>query len=143
MRHFIAYHNAEKMGYEYKPSGEYSFFTRKAPTFLERTIGSMVWVVNGSRSTVRNTTYTLCAIYRADDVVDAKVAGFDYIVVGTVGHNFDPPIQLNHLPWFSGFLKSQSNFSLGINEIKYSKAIDYLNALVKSPHVEGIKVAMV
>ena len=25
MRHFVAYHNAEKMGFEYEPIGEYAF----------------------------------------------------------------------------------------------------------------------
>ena len=40
------------------------------------------------------------------------------MVAGSVGRAFDPPIELNQLPWFPRFLKSQSNFSLGINEIK-------------------------
>jgi predicted HNH restriction endonuclease len=31
---------------------------------------------------------------------------------------FDPPIHLNPLPWFPAFLKSQSNFSLGLQSIK-------------------------
>lgn len=136
MSHFVAYHNAEKMGYEYEPIGEYAFFSRKALTFLERTIGSMVWVINGSRSKARNTTYTLCAVYTPDEIVDADEAAIDYIIAGSVGHDFDPPIELNHLPWFAGFLKSQSNFSLGISEIKDSTAIDYLNSLAKSPEVE-------
>lgn len=141
MLHFVAYHNAEKMGYEYEPIGEYSFFSRKALTFLERTVGSMVWVINGSRSKTRNTTYTLCAVYMPDEVVDANKTAFDYIIAGTVGHDFDPPIELNHLPWFAGFLKSQSNFSLGISEIKDSTAIGYLNLLAKSPDVEHLTSA--
>jgi HNH endonuclease len=138
MRHFVAYHSAEKMGYEYEPIGEYAFFSRKALTILERTIGSMVWVINGSRSKARNMTYTLCAVYTPDEVVDANEAEFDYIVAGTVGHDFDPPIELNHLPWFAGFFKSQSNFSFGINEIKDSTTIDYLSTLAKSPDVERL-----
>lgn len=138
MRHFVAYHNAEKMGYEYEPIGEYSFFSRKALTFLEQTIGSMVWVINGSRLKGRNTTYTLCAVYTPDEVVDANEVAFDYIVAGTVGYDFDPPIELNHLPWFAGFLKSQSNFSLGISEIKDSTAIDYLSSFAKSPDIERL-----
>jgi hypothetical protein len=27
MRHFVAYHNAEKMGYDYEPGGEYTLDT--------------------------------------------------------------------------------------------------------------------
>ncbi|CAH1905556.1 conserved hypothetical protein [Candidatus Nitrotoga sp. HW29] len=138
MRHFVAYHNAEKMGHEYEPIGEYAFFSRKTLTFLERTVGSMVWVINGSRSKARNTIYTLCAVYMPNEVIDANEVAFDYIIAGTVGHDFDPPIELNHLPWFAGFLKSQSNFSLGISEIKVSTAIDYLNSLAKSLDVEHV-----
>lgn len=138
MRHFVAYHNAEKMGYKYQPNGEYAFFSRKALTQLERTIGSMVWVINGSRSKVRDTTYTLCAVYMPDEVIDSNEAAFDYIVTGTVGHNFDPPIELNHLSWFAGFLKSQNNFSLGIREIEESNAFDYLNSMAMSHDLEHL-----
>lgn len=138
MRHFVAYHNAEKMGYEYESIGEYAFFSRKALALLERAVGSMVWIINGSRSKTRNTTYTLCAVYTPDEVIDANEAAFDYIITGTVGHDFAPPIELNPLSWFAGFLKSQSNFSLGINEIKDSTAIDYLNSLAISPDVDHL-----
>lgn len=138
MRHFVAYHNAEKMGYEYKPVGGYSFFSRKALTFLEQTVGAMVWIINGSRSGARNTTYTLCAAYVPHEVVDADDVGFDYIVAGTVGHDFDPPIELNSLPWFSAFLKSQSNFSLGINEIKDTVTIERLATLAKDIEIEDL-----
>lgn len=131
MRHFVAYHNAEKMGYEYRSVGECSFFSRKALIFLEQTVGAMVWIINGSRSGTRNTTYTLRAVYVPHEVVDADDVGFDYIVAGTVGHDFDPPIELNSLSWFSVFLKSQSNFSLGINEIKDTVTIERLATLAE------------
>ena len=124
MRHFVAYHNAAKMGYDYKPSSAYAFFSRKAVTFLKQTVGEMVWAMNGSRLSTSKTTYTLCAVYIPDEVVDAEDAEFDYIVAGSVGHDFDPPIELNQLPWFASFLKSQSNFSLGINEIQAVAVIE-------------------
>jgi 5-methylcytosine-specific restriction endonuclease McrA len=131
VRHFVAYHNAEKMGHEYEPSGEYSFFSRKALTFLEQTVGATVWVINGSRPGTKKTTYTLCAVYMPDEVVDAEDVEFDYIVAGTVGRDFDPPIEMNPMPWFPSFLKSQSNFSLGINEIKDAVVIEQLTSLAK------------
>jgi len=34
---------------------------------------------------------------------------------------FDPPVHLNPLPWFAAFLKSQSNFSLGLQPIREEK----------------------
>ena len=127
MHHFVAYHNAEKMGYNYEPSGGYSFFSRKALAFLEKTIGETIWVINGARSG-RRSTYTLCAVYTPDQVIDAEDATFEYIVSGSIGYDFDPPIELSDLPWFQGFLKSQANFSLGINEIKDETAIENLTA---------------
>jgi hypothetical protein len=138
MRHFVAYHNAEKMGYEYEPNGEYSFFSRKALASLEKTIGSMVWVINGSRLNTRHTTYTLRAVYMPDEQLDANEVNFDYIIAGSVGHDFDPPIELNDFPWFAGFLKSQNNFSLGISEIKDSAALGYLNSIVESSDVKHL-----
>jgi hypothetical protein len=37
---------------------------------------------------------------------------------GRQGTAFRPRVALNGLPWFSGFLKSQANFSLGVQPIK-------------------------
>lgn len=138
MRHFVAYHNAAKMGYDYKPSSTYAFFSRKALTFLKQTVGETVWAINGSRLSTRTTTYTLCAVYIPDEVVDAEEAEFDYIVAGSVGHDFDPPIELNQLPWFASFLKSQSNFSLGISEIRDAEVIEQLTALAKGIDISSL-----
>lgn len=41
------------------------------------------------------------------------------------------PVLLNELPWFQDFLKSQSNFSLGLQQIK-GKYIPYFEALLAS-----------
>jgi hypothetical protein len=138
VRHFVAYHNAAKMGYDYEPSGEYAFFSRKALTFLKQSVGETVWVINGSRLKTRETTYTLCAVYIPDDIVDAEEAEFDYIVAGSVGHDFDPPVELNQLLWFPSFLKSQSNFSLGINEIRDIAVIEQLTALAKGLEISNL-----
>ncbi len=141
MRHFVAYHNAEKMGHDYEPSNEYSFFSRKALTFLEQTVGATVWIINGSRPRMRKTTYMLCAVYMPDEVVDAEDIEFNYLVVGTVGSNFDPPIELNQFSWFPSFLKSQSNFSLGINEIQDEAIIEQLTALAKGINISSFSAS--
>lgn len=128
MRNFVAYHNAEKMGYDYEPGGDYSFFSRRALAFLEKTIGESIWVISGVRSGGR-TIYKLCAIYIPNQVLVREEAAFEYIVSGSIGYAFDPAIELNDMSWFHGFLKSQANFSLGINEIKDKFAIEYLTEL--------------
>ena len=134
MRSFVAYHNAEKMGYDYEPGSDYSFFSRRALAFLEKTIGESIWVISGVRSDGR-TAYTLCAVYTPDQVFIGEEASSEYIVSGSIGHDFDPPIELNGMPWFQGFLKSQANFSLGINEIKDKLAIEYLTELASNSDV--------
>jgi hypothetical protein len=141
VRHFVAYHNAEKMGYDYGPSGEYAFSSRKALTFLNQTVGETVWAINGSRLNTRKTTYTLCAVYIPDQVIDADDAELDYIVAGSIGHDFDPPIELTPLPWFSGFLKLQSNFSLGINEIRDAGVIEQLTAVAKGIVISSLSAS--
>jgi hypothetical protein len=130
------------MGYDYEPSGEYAFFNRKALTFLKQTVGETVWAINGSRLRTRTTTYTLCAVYIPDEVVDAEDVEFDYIVAGGVGHDFDPPIELNQLPWFPRFLKSQNNFSLGINEIQDIAVIEQLTALAKEVEISSLSASL-
>lgn len=125
------------MGYDYERGGDYSFFSRRALAFLEKTIGESIWVINGARSGGR-TIYTLCAIYTPDQVLVGEEGTFEYIVSGSIGHDFDPPIELNDMPWFQGFLKSQANFSLGINEIKDKFAIEYLTELASEVDVFGL-----
>ena len=142
VRHFVAYHNAAKMGYDYKPRGTYAFFSRKALRFLDQTVAETVWAINGSRLSTRKTTYTLCAVYIPDEVVDADDTEFDYIVAGTVGHDFGPPTELNQLPWFPSFLKSQSNFSLGINEIRDAAVIEQLTALAKGIDISSLSASV-
>ncbi|MFZ5773515.1 MAG: HNH endonuclease [Thermodesulfobacteriota bacterium] len=131
MRHYVAYHNAERMGYPYEPSGEYSFLSKKALTFLEKTVGSFVWVINGSRIGSKKTSYTLCAVYIPDQVIDVEDTDFDYIVSGTVGFEFNPVVELNSLPWFPEFLKSQANFSIGISAIHDAKMIGEFTMLTQ------------
>jgi hypothetical protein len=134
-----------------------------------------------------------------DEVVDAEDAEFDYLVAGTIGRDFDPPIELNQMPWFSRFLrtvrqnsrrtkeqrrrdcqceereatqqslfwgkdccaplamppcpyairwgfcpivlKSQSNFSLGINEIQDAMVVEQLTALAKGIDIPSLSAS--
>ncbi len=137
MRNFVAYHNAEKMGYGYESDADYSFFSRRAPGFLEKTIGESIWVISGTRS-IGRTMYTLCAAYLPDQVLVDEEGTFQHIVSGSIGYDFDPPIELNDMPWFHGFLKSQANFSLGINEVKDKLAIEYLTKLAVDVDILGL-----
>lgn len=130
------------MGYEYDPSDDYSFLSRKPLTFLEQAVGQMVWVINGSPSGPRKRTYTLRALYSPDQIIDTERPDFEYIATGTAGHDFQPAIELNDLPWFPAFLQSQSNFSLGINEIQDSNAIEQFTAFAKGDKLSSVAASV-
>lgn len=117
MRHFVAYHSAEKMGGNYESGAEYAFLSRKGLAALEKTVGESVWIINGAKQ-AQKTIYTLCAVFTPDQVIELRDSIANYVVTGQLGHDFDEPVVLNNLPWFSDFLKAQANFSLGINEIR-------------------------
>ena len=55
MKHFIAYHSAQRMGREYGAPGELLFLSKKIG-LLKQAVGNTVWVVqglpNGKNSTV-------------------------------------------------------------------------------------------
>jgi HNH endonuclease len=128
MRHFVAYHSAEKMGGNYESGAEYAFLSRKGLAALEKTVGESVWIINGAKRP-QKTIYSLCAVFTPDQVIDLRDSIANYVVTGQIGYDFDEPVILNNLPWFSDFLKAQANFSLGINEIQDAAIQKHLTAL--------------
>jgi hypothetical protein len=60
MDHYIAHHSVDLMGREYRPTGpDFGHYSRKPETFLQRTIGNLVWVVVGKRSGKRTRSIDL------------------------------------------------------------------------------------
>lgn len=91
----MAYHNAEKWVTCTTHLASFAFFSRKLLTVLEWTLASWLWVINGSWSKAHGVTYTLCAVYQPEEVVDAWAIDFDYLVIGSVGHDIEPAIAFN------------------------------------------------
>ena len=104
MKHFAAYHNVDTMVHPYEPSADFGIYSKKALKFLETSIGETVWVINGSKEGSAK-VYTLCAVYTPDQIIDSD-GDFDYLICGSSGRGFNPPIVLNKLTWFPQFLKS-------------------------------------
>jgi hypothetical protein len=129
MEHFIAYHSARVMGYDYGSSGSLDFLSKKLG-LLKKAVGNTVWVVQGTPDG-KKTAYTLCGAYVAESIAPdpESPSSDDYVIHGSQGTNFVPPVPLNQLSWFPALLKSQSNFSLGFNRLSDESVILALSAL--------------
>lgn len=127
MEHFIAYHSAQRMGYDYGSPGALTFLSKKLG-LLKKAIGNTVWVVQGTLDG-KKTAYTLCGAYVADSIVPESPSSNVYVIRGSQGMDFVPPVPLNQLSWFPGLLKSQSNFSLGFNRLSDESVILALSVL--------------
>jgi hypothetical protein len=128
MEHFIAYHSARIMGYDYGSSGALVFLSKKLG-LLKKAVGNTVWVVEGTPDG-KKTAYTLCGAYVADSVAPESPSSDIYVIRGSQGTSFVPPVPLNQLSWFPALLKSQSNFSLGFNRVSDESVILALSALL-------------
>lgn len=128
MQHFIAYHNAQKMGNEYGTSGELGFLSRK-PGVLKQALGNTVWVIQGVRTGGR-TLFTLCGAYVAEQLHPQTDSQNTFRISGRSLRLFKPPLPLNGLDWFQTLFESQRNFSLGFNRISDESVIEALNTLL-------------
>ncbi len=127
MEHFIAYHSAQKMGYELESSSELRFLSRKLGV-LKKAIGNTVWVVQGIPDG-KKTAFSLCGAYVADRIdVEDSLSNL-HVISGKRVKEFSPPVPLNGLDWFPSLLKSQSNFSLGFNRLSDETVVQALTAL--------------
>lgn len=115
MEHFIAYHSAQRMGHDYGSPGSLTFLSKKLG-ILKKAIGNTVWVIQGTPSK-KKTAYTLCGAYIAESIEPQSPSSNSYVIRGTQGMDFVPPVPLNELSWFPALLRSQSNFSLGFNRL--------------------------
>jgi hypothetical protein len=127
MEHFVAYHSAQRMGYELEPTGELRFFSRKLG-LLKKAVGKTVWVVQGIPDG-KKTAFSLCGAYVADRVDVEELSSNLYVISGHSVKEFAPPVPLNDLDWFPSLLKSQSNFSLGFNRVNDEIVVQALAAL--------------
>jgi hypothetical protein len=120
MKHFIAYHNTEKMGRPLHEGEPLRLLTGKS---VDRLIGHTVWFITGESSGERQ--YALGSVFRVNEVGDAAEEGFKHFATGP-GHVFRPPIPLNDEQWFPDLLRSMGNFGLGLQEVKEQRVIDAL-----------------
>ncbi len=111
MKHYVCYHNADKMRYPYERADRFTVGTTKAVQHLEK---QRVWTITG---TGQPRVYHLRDTWVVSHTGQSAQEEFVHFASGTDGVEFDPPVHLNPLPWFAEFLRSQSNFSLGLQPI--------------------------
>src|SRR4030095_12007623 len=109
-----------------RSTGTYQFFSRKRRTYLEKAIGSDVWVMAGTRDANGKLIYRLAAVYIPDEVRDY---GDGFVILGKRGHSFENPVELNGLPWFSTLFREQNRFSFGFSRIQAADVVAALHVL--------------
>jgi hypothetical protein len=117
MRHFIAYHNTEKMGRPLHAGEPLRLHTNKKVDLL---LQNTVWFVTGEGTGARQ--YSLGSVFRVGEVGETAEDGFKRFASGP-GHVFQPPVPINDMEWFTEVLRATGNFRFGVQEIKDEAAI--------------------
>ena len=127
---FVGYHSTEGMGYKLKPSSPYFFLSRKSRNFLERAIGSNVWMIGGTRDSRDCMIYHLVGRFMPSEIRNDQNDPSLHIVFGESGMALQPPVVLNDLDWFLELYRSQNRFSFGFNSIRGELIIAGLNSII-------------
>ena len=118
MSHYIVYHNPDSMGYPASEITGFSVVTDKpAPPDLE---GSTIWLLTGQGTPRR---YYLVQRFTADRIESGEDQGFRTRVAAETGDHFHPMIRIDEEEWFRDFLRSQGNFSFGLQRISDDRFI--------------------
>jgi hypothetical protein len=126
MRHFIAYHNTEKMGYALSDGNPQRVLTNKPVNHLR---GNTVWLVT-FEGTGTPRQYCLASVFRADKVGEKDEGGFTRYASGP-GHFFHPHVPIKDTGWFPEVLRVTGNFGLGVQEVKDHAVIAGLTEIAK------------
>ena len=123
MRHYIAYHNADKMGRSLHDGEPLRLLTSKPVAPL---IGNTVWFVTGEGNKAK--AYSLGSVFRVTHVGEAAEGGFQHFASGP-GHVFHPPVPVGEAAWFTEVLRVSGNFGLGVSEVKDTAVIAALTGI--------------
>ncbi|MEX2168136.1 MAG: hypothetical protein WD851_02410 [Pirellulales bacterium] len=124
-KHFVAYHNQDKMG---QPLSAGDPLRVVSNTKQQKLDGQVVWMFVGETVPGRpRKKFTLGSVFVVDEYGETADEGFRHYARGT-GHVFDPPPELTNEPWFEELRKHTLNFR-GISEVKDQAAIAALVVL--------------
>jgi hypothetical protein len=123
MRHFIAYHNTEKMGWPLQEGGPLRLLTNKP---IDHLYQETVWFIAGEGTGERQ--YSLGSVFRASEVGTTDEDSFKRYATGP-GHVFQPQIPIKNMSWFPEVMRVTGRFGLGVQEIKDENVIAGLRQL--------------
>lgn len=140
MRHYVVYHNEEKMNYSIvgnyqirRKFGEYGFVTNKDISALNHGAHT-IWMIEGRAkrhgAKRQPKDYYLCERFEVTpkSVVEVEEGDWRYEASGKKGESYGNKILLNDgRDWFPKFLERMANFSIGFTEL--TEAEPYLNHL--------------
>ncbi len=135
MKHYVQYHNTEKIGSRpVRGADGFSIFSSK---HIRHLIGQQVWLISGVGE--KRKTFYLEYMFTVDSIQQ----GSPNSVHGSNGFAFDPPFLLSGLTWFEEFKKSQQNFSLGVREIDLAtvKQLETLVNELETPEDRAFRLA--
>lgn len=111
VRHLVAYHNPDAMGYEFWQCRGYSVLTNRRYNDL---CGDIVWVIGRPRG---HSSYYLDCRFKVDRVEARHTGRFAYCVSGTNGFVFFPYSRLNTKPWFRRLLEINPHLAMGLQVV--------------------------
>jgi hypothetical protein len=128
MRHYIAYRKVEEWGAMDQTGPEFSYWTARRLTYLEKTLGQNIWVISGERIDGKM-TFKLCHVFRPEKTVHS---GGGYVLRGN-GRSIVPHADVTNENWFGQLLDGEGGFSYGLNEVRDAGVINALLAYLALP----------
>lgn len=135
MRHFVAYHIADKRGPidRTQQNETEAIGSKKSLRILQAAIGSRVWLFEGRGTTTGNAVFSLAYSFLAKIAKDAPDGEEKQLSGSSVIYFSDDA--LNNFPWFNILKTEFANFSLGFQEVKSPEVIAELESyLVEEAH---------
>jgi hypothetical protein len=129
MRHFVAYHNRDKMGEHSRP---FQAYTNKTIHDLQ---DNVVWVVEGLGRSPKQ--YNLVSWFIVRNLERSPHEAFKIALYGDDRNNdrhryeFKERIRLNEFDWFSDFRRRMGNFGFGLQPVTDDEIVSHLNGVAK------------
>lgn len=129
-RHFVAYHNAAKMGRSLTEGDPFRLLSNKPLKHLE---SNVVWFIEGEAGERKQ--YALASVFIVDEIGENADSAFKNFAAGR-GCLIQPPVLLNDLDWFKNLFQRSAHFSLGVVELNDRSTITELSKFAAEAGLE-------